>query len=237
MTRPLDDWKQELIALMVTRRALLFDAEHGFTLKSKRISPYFFNAGLLSDGEAQLRLGRGYARMIRAVWGKEADLLYGPAYKGIPLVTAAAIGYCIEYERPIQFNFNRKETKDHGEGGVIVGPSMKGRQVIVVDDVITAGSALRESAAYIHQAGGHLDGLVVILDRQEKGQKVTGVGENEVREDLPFSAVQQVRDDYQIRVASILTFTDLLAYLKLRMFPSSEDIIGAMERYHVRYGA
>ncbi len=229
----LEDWKRKLIALMITRGALLFDVQKGFVLKSGRRSPYFFNVGLLLDGQSQIWLGRGYARVLDEVWNDTFDLLYGPAYKGIVLAGAAAAGCHKRQRRPIQFAYNRKEAKKHGEGGLIVGPPMRGRRVIVVDDVITAGTAFRESATAIEREGGILDGLVVILDRQEKGQSV--VGEGLAVKDTDVSAIQQVRAEYGIKVASILTLNDLISYL-MPSSRASSRICDAVRRYREKYG-
>ena len=151
-----------------------------FTLKSGRESPYFFNAGLFSDGESLAALGRCYAAAIDAS-GLGFDMLFGPAYKGIPLATATAVALCAAHGRNVAFAFNRKEAKDHGEGGRIVGAPLAGR-VLIVDDVITAGTAVRESLELIRQAGAQPVGVALILDRQERGAgDLTAVQELEAR--------------------------------------------------------
>jgi len=159
-----------------------------FTLKSGRVSPYFFNSGLFNDGAAIAELGRYYAAAILAS-GLEFDMLYGPAYKGIPLAIATVIALNDHHQRNVPYAFNRKEAKDHGEGGVIVGTPLQGR-VLVIDDVISAGTSVRESADIIRQADAELAGVAIALDRQERGQGKT-------------SAIQEVERDYGIRVISI----------------------------------
>ena len=170
-----------------------------FKLKSGRISPYFFNSGLFNTGYAAAKLGRYYAAAAAAS-GLEYDLLFGPAYKGIPLVslTAAALAEHEGIDRP--FCFNRKEIKDHGEGGMIVGAPISGR-VLIVDDVMTAGTAIRESVDIIRQCGGTPAGVLIALDRQEKGN-----GE--------LSAVQEVEQLYAVRVCSIICLDDLVQHLE-----------------------
>lgn len=170
-----------------------------FKLKSGRLSPYFFNAGLFNTGRAIANLGRHYAQAVMAS-NIPFDMLFGPAYKGIPLVTATAAALADHHGRDTPWAFNRKEAKDHGEGGNIVGAPLKGR-VLIVDDVITAGTAIRESIDIIRAAGAEPCGVVLALDRQERGQ-----GE--------LSAVQEVERAYKLPVASILKLDDLIAHLE-----------------------
>ncbi len=189
-----------------------------FTLKSGRISPYFFNAGLFNSGSALSRLGQAYAQAI-VDSGIEFDVLYGPAYKGIPLaaVTAAAL-----YDRhgvDIPYAFNRKEAKAHGEGGNIVGHALQGR-ILIIDDVITAGTAIRESMQIIEANGAQPAGVVIALDRQEKGQ-----GER--------SAIQEVETDYAIPVAAIVRLENLISYLEQKGDTSGVEKIQA---YRAQYG-
>jgi orotate phosphoribosyltransferase len=189
-----------------------------FTLKSGRVSPYFFNAGLFSTGRAIAGLGRHYARAA-AISGVEFDMLFGPAYKGIPLVTATATAFAEHEHRNLPFAFNRKEAKDHGEGGSIVGAPLAGR-VLIVDDVITAGTAIRESVEIIRAQGATPAGVLIALDREERGQ-----GER--------SAVQEVHETYGLPVVSVLRLRDLLAHLE-----TSGDAanLEAVRAYRVRYG-
>ncbi|NLG76845.1 MAG: orotate phosphoribosyltransferase [Xanthomonadaceae bacterium] len=189
-----------------------------FKLKSGRISPYFFNAGLFNTGRALAELGRHYADAIQAA-GIEIDVLFGPAYKGIPLVSATAIGLADAHGRSLPWAFNRKEAKDHGEGGSIVGAPLRGR-VLIVDDVITAGTAIRESVDIIRAAGAEPVGVVLALDRQERGQ-----GE--------LSAVQEVERVLELPVTSILKLDDLIVYLE-RTGDSAQ--LAALRRYRAEYG-
>ncbi|MBK8536804.1 MAG: orotate phosphoribosyltransferase [Candidatus Competibacteraceae bacterium] len=190
-----------------------------FTLKSGRISPYFFNAGLFNSGAALARLGRCYAAAIVEA-GLEFDLLFGPAYKGIPLVAAVAIALAEHHGRDAPWCFNRKEAKDHGEGGMIVGAPLKGR-VLIVDDVITAGTAIRETMQILHVHEAIPAGVIIALDRQERGQ-----GE--------LSAVQEVEHAHGIAVTGIVTLADLVTYLAER--PDYATHLTAMQAYRVRYG-
>jgi orotate phosphoribosyltransferase len=190
-----------------------------FTLKSGRVSPYFFNAGLFNTGRQVARLGRFYAQAIQDS-RIEFDLLFGPAYKGIPLATAAAIALADHHERDLPYCFNRKEAKDHGEGGNLVGASLAGR-VLIVDDVITAGTAIRESVDIIQAAGATPAGVVISLDRQERGK-----GER--------SAIQEVEQDLGIPVASIVTLADLQSYLEARA--DSAATLERIQAYRARYG-
>jgi orotate phosphoribosyltransferase len=189
-----------------------------FKLKSGRISPYFFNAGLFNTGHALAELGRFYAQTIQAS-GLAFDCLFGPAYKGIPLVAATAIALADHYGRSVPWCFNRKETKDHGEGGTIVGATLGGR-VLIVDDVMTAGTALRESLQIIEAHGAVAAGVVIALDRQERGTSA-------------LSAVQEAQSRYGLPVHSILKLADLIAYLEQAHAPEQLE---AMRRYREEYG-
>jgi len=190
-----------------------------FTLKSGRESPYFFNAGLFNTGARLARLGRFYADAIVAA-GLECDLLYGPAYKGIPLACATAIALADQHARDLPYAFNRKEAKHHGEGGMIVGSPLAG-DVLIIDDVITAGTSVRESVAIIEAAGARPAGVIIALDRQEMGQH-------------GHSAVAEVRSTYGLPVASIVTMTDLIAFLAARA--DAADTAAAMQTYRARWG-
>ncbi|MGY0504736.1 orotate phosphoribosyltransferase [Luteimonas sp. e5] len=193
-----------------------------FTLKSGRVSPYFFNAGRFDSGAALATLGRCYADAVAAA-GLEFDLLFGPAYKGIPLATAMACALAGD-GRDLPLAFNRKEAKAHGEGGQLIGAPLAGRRVLIVDDVITAGTAIREALALIAEAGGVPAGIVIGLDRQEV-----------VREDDPRSAARAVAEEHDIPVVAVATLGDLLDFTA-----QSEQLAGqraALADYRHRYGA
>lgn len=217
----MQEYQLTFIDLALARDALRFGT---FKLKSGRESPYFLNAGLFSDGESAAVLGRCYAAAL-ARSGIAFDMLFGPAYKGIPLVTSTAVALAEHHRRSVAFAFNRKEAKDHGEGGRIVGSALRGR-VVIVDDVITAGTAVRESIEIIRAAGAELAAVALALDRQERGQ-----GER--------SAVQEVEAEYGVPCVSIVTLTDLIEALSKpsagRTRISAEQLTG-LEAYRDRYG-
>ncbi len=190
-----------------------------FTLKSGRKSPYFFNAGLFDSGAALARLGRAYAAAIVAS-GIDFDVLFGPAYKGIPLAACTAVALAEEHGRDVAYSFNRKEVKDHGEGGSIVGAPLRGR-VLIIDDVITAGTAVRESMSLIEQAGARPVGVMIALDRQERGR-----GER--------SAIQEVEAEYAIPVVSIVTLAHVIEFLEAQ--DEAAASVEAIRRYRERYG-
>ena len=205
----------------MSRTALRFGS---FKLKSGRESPYFFNAGLFNDGEAIAVLGQCYAAAL-ARSGLEFDMLFGPAYKGIVLAAVTAVSLCDRHGRDLPFAYNRKEAKDHGEGGNIVGAPLKGR-VVIVDDVITAGTAIRESVDIIRAAGATPVGVALALDRQERGQG-------------PQSAVQEVSAQFGLRCVSILTLSELIETLV--QGPSdavriSSEQIAALRAYQREWG-
>jgi orotate phosphoribosyltransferase len=209
------------IDLALARKALRFGR---FTLKSGRESPYFFNAGQFSDGEAAAVLGRCYARALMRS-GIAFDMLFGPAYKGIPLVTATAIGLADVHQRNVPYAFNRKETKEHGEGGSSVGAALTGR-VVIVDDVIAAGTAKRESIDLICKAGATPVAVLLALDRQERG-----LGER--------SAAQELEAEHGIPCVSILTLGGLVEALAARTGGSSmvsAAELAALRAYRARYG-
>ncbi|HHQ14040.1 MAG TPA: orotate phosphoribosyltransferase [Chromatiales bacterium] len=210
-------YKNEFIELALELGVLRFGQ---FTLKSGRVSPYFFNAGLFNTGAAAARLGRYYAAAVQDS-GIEFDMLFGPAYKGIPLVALTAAALAEHHGRDLPYCFNRKEAKDHGEGGMIVGAPMKGR-VLVLDDVITAGTAIRESMDIIRSEGAAPAGVVIALDRAERGQG-------------PLSAVQEVEKAYGIPVASIIGLDDLIEHLE-REYDTDRSDLAAMQRYRQEYG-
>ncbi|MEM9304891.1 MAG: orotate phosphoribosyltransferase [Pseudomonadota bacterium] len=210
-------YQRDLIDLCLRLDVLRFGT---FTLKSGRQSPYFFNAGLFASGTALARLGEYYARSIEAS-GIAFDMLFGPAYKGIPLAAAVAIAYDRLYDRDIPYAYNRKEAKDHGEGGHIVGAALTGR-VLIVDDVISAGTSARESAGWIEAAGAEIAGLAIALDRQERGA-------------AERSAVAEVQHLVGAPVTSIITLADLIRYVADA--PGMADVSAAMQSYRERYGA
>jgi len=190
-----------------------------FTLKSGRISPYFFNAGLFNTGRDLARLGRFYAAALIDN-GVEYDLLFGPAYKGIPIASATALQLCEQHDIDMPYCFNRKEKKAHGEGGSLVGSELKGK-VMLVDDVITAGTAIRESMDIINDNGAELAGVLIALDRQEKGQ-----GE--------LSAIQEIERDYGATMISIVTLGDLIGYLTEK--GELGDTLKSVSAYREKYG-
>jgi orotate phosphoribosyltransferase len=209
------------IDLALARKALRFGT---FTLKSGRESPYFFNAGHFSDGEAAAVLGRCFARAL-VNSGIQFDMLFGPAYKGIPLVTATAIGLADVHQRNVPYAFNRKEAKEHGEGGSIVGPALAGR-VVIVDDVIAAGTAKREAIDLIRTAGAQPVAVLLALDRQERG-----LGER--------SAAQELEAEHGISCVSILTLNGLIESLATRTEAGgkvSAADLAALRAYRARYG-
>jgi orotate phosphoribosyltransferase len=207
--------QKEFIELVIARQVLRFGQ---FTLKSGRVSPYFFNAGQISDGAALSSLGAGYAQAI-VDSGLGFDMLFGPAYKGIPLATATAIALSSRHGRSVPVAFNRKEAKSHGEGGSLIGAPLTGR-VLIVDDVITAGTAIRESIDIIRAAGATPAGVVLALDRQERGQGA-------------LSAVQEVQTAFSIPVVRIITLADIIEHLESAGRP---DDVAALRSYRSRYG-
>jgi len=196
-----------------------------FKTKAGRLSPYFFNAGLFDDGAKLGRLAQFYARRIQAS-GIEFDMLFGPAYKGIPLAAAVAIELA-RLGRNVPYAYNRKEAKDHGEGGTLVGAKVAGR-VLIIDDVISAGTSVRESIAMISAAGGTPHAVTIALDRQEMA------AENGV--DKPWSAVQYVQRELGLQVVAIATLADLLAYLKSNADPALGAHHARVMSYRERYG-
>jgi len=215
----LTDTQREFVEFCLELDVLKFGE---FTLKSGRKSPYFFNAGLFSTGSSLKRLGEFYARAIKES-GVDFDTLFGPAYKGIPLGCTTSIALStMGMDRP--FCFNRKEAKDHGEGGILVG-DMKGR-VMVIDDVMTAGTAIRESVELIKKQGGPtMVGIVLAMDRQEKTPNAE------------TSAVQQVMKDFGVPVISIIKLEHLLAYIESGHYPSATpDLLERVKTYRSEYG-
>jgi orotate phosphoribosyltransferase len=209
------DFRQEFIEFAFTRNVLRFGE---FKTKAGRLSPYFFNAGLFNDGTALDRLSQFYAKALLAS-GIVVDMLYGPAYKGIPLVCATALSLA-RAGRNLPFAFNRKEAKDHGEGGEIVGAPLSGR-VLIVDDVITAGTSIRESADIIRAHGATPGGVIIALDRMERGSGA-------------LSAVQEVERDHGLRVVAVATLDDLMAFMERH--PGLAGHAAAVARYREDYG-
>ncbi|SFU80561.1 orotate phosphoribosyltransferase [Xenorhabdus koppenhoeferi] len=209
-------YQREFIELALKKQVLKFGE---FTLKSGRKSPYFFNAGLFNTGRDLALIGRFYAAALLDSKIK-CDLLFGPAYKGIPIATTTAVAMAEHYDIDMPYCFNRKEAKDHGEGGSLVGSPLLGN-VVVVDDVITAGTAIRESMEIIKQHGATLSGVILCLDRQERGRET-------------LSAIQEVERDYQCQVYSIITLNDLVVYL--RENPEMQSHLEAVEAYRKEYG-
>lgn len=208
-------FSQEFIAFAVKKEVLRFGE---FKTKAGRNSPYFFNAGLFNDGESLMKLGEFYAAAIQNS-GIAFDMLFGPAYKGITLVASIAIAFA-KNGHNIPYAYNRKEAKDHGEGGVIVGSPLKGR-VLIIDDVISAGTSVRESVELIKVNGAKACGVAIAIDRQEKG-----LGE--------LSAVQEVVQQHQLPVCAIATLSDLLNYLQDK--PELAQYLHAVQRYRQQYG-
>ena len=188
--------QKEFIEMILARRVLRFGE---FTLKSGRTSPYFFNAGLINDGVSLARFGNCYAEAILEA-GTAFDMLFGPAYKGIPLATATAVAFAERHRRNVPFAYNRKEAKAHGEGGMVVGSPLDGR-VLIIDDVLTAGTAVRESLNLIKAAGAKPAGVVLALDRQERGLGAQ-------------SAVQEIQATFGIPVIRIITLDHLIEYME-----------------------
>jgi orotate phosphoribosyltransferase len=212
----MQDYQREFVRFALDVGALRFGE---FVLKSGRHSPYFFNAGLFNTGARLARLGRFYAQAI-ADAGIDYDMIYGPAYKGIPLAAVTCSALADHHQRDVPYAFNRKEPKDHGEGGEIVGSPLRGR-VLVIDDVISAGTSVRESVRIIRSHGAEPAGLVIALDRQERGQDER-------------SAVEQVSADLGIPVTPILRLEHLIEYLSES--PGREDELERIRVYRTRYG-
>ena len=212
--------KKRFIELAIKYQVLKFGE---FTLKSGRVSPYFFNAGLFNSGYALAELGSCYAQAI--IENEiDYDVMFGPAYKGIPLVAAIVFALSVNHGIDKSYAFNRKEAKDHGEGGLIVGAQLSGH-VLIVDDVITAGTAIREAVDIISDEGAKTSAVLIALDRQEKGQS-------------DLSAIQEVHRDYGIEVFSIITLADLIDYLgdNDSIDGSVGQYLDAMKEYRQQYG-
>ncbi len=211
----MQDYKKDFIEFSIEHEVLRFGE---FVLKSGRNSPYFFNSGLFNSGKLLAKLGQFYAESIKHS-GIQFDMLFGPAYKGIPLVAAVAIASYELYGTDIPYAFNRKEAKDHGEGGTIVGADLKGR-VLVIDDVISAGTSVRESVDIINAQHAVFTGVSIAVDRKERGS-----GTN--------SAIAEIESQYDIKVASIITIEDIIDYLKGQ---GETQKIEKMQQYRDEYG-
>ncbi|KYN89085.1 orotate phosphoribosyltransferase [Vibrio cidicii] len=209
-------YQREFIEFALEKQVLKFGE---FTLKSGRKSPYFFNAGLFNTGRDLARLGRFYAAAL-ADSGIEFDVLFGPAYKGIPIATTTAVALADHHDIDTPYCFNRKEAKDHGEGGNLVGSALEGR-IMLVDDVITAGTAIRESMEIIQANGADLACVLVAIDRQEKGK-----GE--------LSAIQEVERDFGCAVISIVSLSDLITYLEEK--GDATEHLAAVKAYREQFG-
>lgn len=212
------DYQKEFVAFALEAGVLSFGE---FTLKSGRRSPYFFNTGLFNSGERLRRLGEFYADTINDS-GRRFDVLFGPAYKGIPLVSATVVALAARYGRDAPFAFNRKEVKDHGEGGRVIGAPLAG-DVAIIDDVISAGTSVAESVALIETSGARPAAVFIALDRQERGR------------DSRSSAAREVSDRYGIPVHAIATLDTLVEYLKAEAADSAH--LDALSDYRGRYGA
>ena len=214
----MENYQQNFIQLAIQIGALKFGE---FELKSGRVSPYFFNMGLFSTGKALKNIGDFYAAALEGS-NIDYDMLFGPAYKGIPLVSVLSSSLFVSHEKNVPFVYNRKEKKDHGEGGQIVGPSLSGK-VVVVDDVITAGTAIKEASKMITQAGAEISGILIALDRQEKGGG-------------DLSAVEEVSTELGVPVISIVNLGQILSFVK-NSSSELEAFVEKIEAYREKYGA
>ncbi|BBW90175.1 orotate phosphoribosyltransferase [Pseudoalteromonas sp. PS1M3] len=210
------DYQKEFIEFALEKQVLKFGE---FTLKSGRTSPYFFNAGLFNTGRDLARLGRFYAAALEDA-AIQYDVLFGPAYKGIPIATTTAVALADHYNKDVPYCFNRKEKKAHGEGGTLVGSPLNGK-IMLVDDVITAGTAIRESMEIIADNSADLSGVLIALDRQEKGK-------------AELSAIQEVERDFNTQVISIVKLADLISYLE-NQGTMGEHLV-SVKAYRDKYG-
>tara|TARA_B110000003_G_C16623666_1_gene524034 strand:- start:379 stop:1023 length:645 start_codon:yes stop_codon:yes gene_type:complete len=214
----MENYKQKFIEMSIQIGALKFGE---FELKSGRVSPYFFNMGLFSTGQALKNIGDFYASALEES-DIEFDMLFGPAYKGIPLASVMSASLFMNHDKNVPFVYNRKEKKDHGEGGRIVGPPLSGK-IVIVDDVITAGTAIKEASQIIRETGAEISGIIIAIDRQEKG-----AGE--------YSAVQEASSKLGVPVISIVNLDQILAFVK-NSSSELEDHVEAIESYRKEYGA
>ena len=211
-------YQREFIEFAIEQKVLRFGE---FTLKSGRVSPYFFNAGLFSSGQALAKLGRFYAAALVEA-GVSFDVLFGPAYKGIPLATTTAVALYDHHDIDTPYVFNRKEAKDHGEGGTLVGAPLEGN-IMIIDDVITAGTAIREVMDIINSAGAKPAGVLIALNRQERGR-------------VELSAIQEVERDFSMPVVSIVSLNDIMTYLEEQDSPEFAQHLAAVKAYRDQYG-
>ncbi|SBS32906.1 Orotate phosphoribosyltransferase [Marinomonas aquimarina] len=211
-------YQREFIEFAIEQNVLRFGE---FTLKSGRVSPYFFNAGLFSTGQALAKLGRFYAAALVEA-GVSFDVLFGPAYKGIPLATTTAVALFDHHDIDTPYVFNRKEAKDHGEGGTLVGAPLEGN-IMIIDDVITAGTAIREVMDIINHAGATPAGVLIALNRQERGR-------------AELSAIQEVERDFNMPVVSIVSLNDIMTYLSEQDSPEFAQHLEAVKAYRDQYG-
>lgn len=220
---PLEQYQREFIEFAIANNVLTFGE---FTLKSGRRSPYFFNAGKFNTGKSLAKLGQYYAAAIAAQDKVSFDLIFGPAYKGIPLCATTVVALGTKQDNPcdVPYAFNRKEAKDHGEGGTIVGAPLRG-DVLIVDDVITAGTAVRESIDIITSSNAKVAGVVVAIDRQEKGRS------------SERSAIQELEAEYGIPVITVVTLDSIVEYLSEQRDGKYSDMLDAMKEYRSKYGA
>ena len=212
----MQQYQLDFIKFCISRKVLSFGE---FKLKSGRMSPYFFNFGLFNSGEDLAKIGQYYAAAIMN-HKLDFDVLFGPAYKGIPLVTASAIALAQNFKHNVPYAFNRKEAKDHGEGGNIVGSNLRDKKVLIIDDVITAGTAINESMQILSAAGATAVGVIVSLNRQERGQGTQ-------------SAIQEITERYNIPVTSIINLDNIVEYLT--QMEHDEDI-AKINTYRAQYG-
>ncbi|MFV2059196.1 MAG: orotate phosphoribosyltransferase [Gammaproteobacteria bacterium] len=212
----MQEYKKKFIEFALSYDVLRFGE---FTLKSGRVSPYFFNTGLFNTGEALYKLGIYYAEAI-VESGIKFDVIFGPAYKGIPLACSCAAALHDKHGKNVFYSFNRKEAKTHGEGGSIVGAALEGK-ILIIDDVISAGTAVRESIAIIENENATVAGVAISMDRQERGQN-------------KLSAIQEVEQSYNIPVINIISLTDLIAYLDSH--GKNKQQLKAIEAYREQYG-
>jgi len=217
MTAP-TDYKKEFLQLAMDLGVLKFGE---FTLKSGRTSPYFFNAGLFNSGRSLARLGSYYARAL-VESGIEFDMLFGPAYKGIPLAAVTAAALALEHQLDVPYAFDRKEVKDHGEGGKIVGAPLQGR-VVIIDDVITAGTAIGEAIATIRAHDATACAALIALNRQERGKG-------------QLSAIQEVSEKYELNVVSLVEMSDLIRLIENSQDADLTPFLAAMQQYRLEFG-
>ena len=212
----MEKYQKEFIEFAIERKALCFGE---YKLKSGRISPYFFNTGSFNDGESLSKLGRFYAEALHKAEIK-FDMIYGPAYKGIPLASATAISFHEVFDNNYPFCFNRKEIKDHGEGGGVIGAEIHNR-VIVIDDVISAGTSIKESIDIVHSKGGAVIGAIVAVNRQERGE-----GKK--------SAIQEAQEKYKIKIISIVSLNDIISFISKN--DNLKKHLEAINTYSMQYG-